>query len=260
MTNNQAPRDTNNVPSQLGYDSSGHQVAALQVTGVATDATTGTVYGTVQVAGTVTATNPSVGVDGSAIPLSSTLVGASDGTNLQQLLVESPTNRNLRTGIYSGANEATVTGANALKVDGSAVTQPVSQATAASLNATATIQAVTGTSLATGSNALPVLSSAATGYVAAYGSNAAALTANTDYLFKWGAGGTTQVNHIMLQNNSTINLNWDLDVATSVGSPVLAPGQTLFLDVQTTVVHLQANGTPNVNGTSAANIVVRGWL
>lgn len=53
-------------------------------------------------------------------------LGASDGTNLQALLVESSSNPNLRIGIYSGATEVAVTGANALKVDGSAVTQPVS--------------------------------------------------------------------------------------------------------------------------------------
>ena len=49
--------------------------------------------------------NASVGTDGSAIPTSSTLIGASDGTNLQQLLVESASNRNLRTAIYNAANE-----------------------------------------------------------------------------------------------------------------------------------------------------------
>jgi hypothetical protein len=49
--------------------------------------------------------NASVGTDGSAIPASSTLIGASDGTNLQQLLVESASNRNLRTAIYNAANE-----------------------------------------------------------------------------------------------------------------------------------------------------------
>lgn len=122
---------------------------------------------------------------------------------------------------------------------------------------------VAGNSVATGNNAVPTLNSASTGYVAAYGSNAAALTANTDYLFKWGAGGTTQVNHIMIQNNASVNLLWDLDTATNAGSPLLSNtlGQnTLFLDVQTTVVHIQANGTPNVNGSSGSNIVVRGWI
>jgi len=125
------------------------------------------------------------------------------------------------------------------------------------------LKQVGGNAVAPGNNAVPVLNSAATGYVAAYGSNAAALTANTDYLFKWGAGGTTQVNHIMIQNNSSILINWDLDVATSAGSPVLsntAGVNTLFLDVQTSILHIQGNGTPNVNGTSASDIVVRGWL
>jgi hypothetical protein len=136
----------------------------------------------------------------------------------------------------------------------------VRQATAANLNATATVQAVTGTSLAVGSNAMPVLNSAAQGYVAAYGSNAAALTSSTDYSFKWGAGGTTQVNHVFVQNNTALNLNWELDATATAGSPVLAPGQSLFLDVQTLIVHLFQAGTPNVGGSSASNIVVKGWL
>lgn len=139
-------------------------------------------------------------------------------------------------------------------------TTAVTQPTAANLNATATVQAVTGTSLAVGSNGLPVLATSAPGYVAAYGSNPTALTSNTDAAFKWGAGGTTQVNHVMIQNNTASSLNWDLDVATSAGSPTLAAGQTLFLDVQCTAVHLQQTGTPNINGTAASNIVVRGWL
>ncbi len=148
----------------------------------------------------------------------------------------------------------------AWKVDGSAVTQPISQATAASLNATATIQAVTGTSLAVGNNALPILTSAVSGYVAAYGSNAAALTSSTDYSFKWGAGGTTQINHLMIQNNTSTNLNFELDVAATAGSPILAPGATIFFDVQTLIVHLFQAGTPNVNGSTAGNIVAKGWL
>jgi hypothetical protein len=53
----------------------------------------------------IASTNPSIGADGSAIPASSTLIGASDGTNLQQLLVESASNRNLRAAIYNATNE-----------------------------------------------------------------------------------------------------------------------------------------------------------
>lgn len=94
------------------------------------------------------------------------------------------------------------------------------------------------------------------GYVAASSANAAALTGSTDYSFAW----TSAVNHVMLQNNTGSNLNWDLDVAATAGSPLLATGQTVFLDVRTTILHLFAAGTPNVNGSAASNIVVRGWL
>lgn len=108
----------------------------------------------------------------------------------------------------------------------------------------------------------PVYTSASTpqGYVAAYGSNPAATTANTDYSFAWGASGNTPVHHLMIQNNSGANLQWELDTATgSAGSPLLATGQTLFLDITTTVLHLRTSGAINVNGTSSGNIVVRGW-
>jgi hypothetical protein len=70
--------------------------------------------------------NPSVGTNGSPIPTSSALIGASDGTDLRPLLVESSSNANLRVGLFNGATEAAVTGSNALKVDNSAVTQPIS--------------------------------------------------------------------------------------------------------------------------------------
>lgn len=101
------------------------------------------------------------------------------------------------------------------------------------------------------------VSIATLGYVAAASGNAAALSANTDYSFQWA--GVGWIGYLMIQNNTTINVNFDLDVATSAGSPLLAPGQTIFLNVQCTTLHLQANGTPNVNGTSSGNIVVRGW-
>lgn len=41
-----------------------------------------------EVAGSITATNPSVGPTGAAVPADATLVGASDGTHLQPLLVD----------------------------------------------------------------------------------------------------------------------------------------------------------------------------
>ena len=96
--------------------------------------------------------------------------------------------------------------------------------------------------------------------VSAFSGNAAALTSATDYPFKWGPSGTTQVNHLMIQNNSGATLNWELDATATAGSPTLANGSTVFLDVQTSTLHLLQTGTPAVNGTSSGNIVVRGWL
>jgi hypothetical protein len=72
---------------------------------------------------------------GAAFPATGTAIGASDGTNMQGLLVESSSNKNLRVSIYQGANEVTVT-SNRLLVDGSGVTQPVSIAATVSENLT----------------------------------------------------------------------------------------------------------------------------
>lgn len=66
----------------------------------------------IPISGSITATNPSVGLNGAPFPTSSTQIGASDGTDLQQLLVESATFWNLRTSIYFGATEATVKAAS----------------------------------------------------------------------------------------------------------------------------------------------------
>lgn len=120
-----------------------------------------------------------------------------------------------------------------LKVDGSGVTQPVSISTLI----------------------------AQAGEVALYGSNPVALTANTDAAVKWGASGTTAVNHTTIANNTTINVNYRLDAATTAGSDLLAPGQKITVDIAGTLaVHLQANGTPNLNGSTGGNIVIIGWL
>jgi hypothetical protein len=78
-------------------------------------------------AGSISGGNAAASATGSAVPASADYLGAKDGSgNLQGLLVESNTNPNLRVSLYSGANEASVSAAGAQKVDGSAVTQPVS--------------------------------------------------------------------------------------------------------------------------------------
>lgn len=60
MAGTQAPRDDNNVPAQLGYDPTGHQVVALQATGVTTDATTGIKYGTLSSAAMLSASSVAI--------------------------------------------------------------------------------------------------------------------------------------------------------------------------------------------------------
>jgi len=52
--------------------------------------------------------DPAEGVDGYTVPSKAILLGASDGSNLQSLQVESSSNHNLRTSIFQGANEAVV--------------------------------------------------------------------------------------------------------------------------------------------------------
>jgi hypothetical protein len=90
-------------------DSSGTNKATISAGGalkVDNSAVVQPVAGTVTAnAGTGAFNNASVGATGSASPGSSTLLGASDGTNLQALQVESAANRNLRTAIYNGAIE-----------------------------------------------------------------------------------------------------------------------------------------------------------
>lgn len=82
---------------------------------------------------------------GSAFPTTGTAIGASDGTNMQGLQVESSTNKNLRVALYNGGTEASITGSNALKVDGSATTQPIT----GSVTASGTVTANQGTANAT---------------------------------------------------------------------------------------------------------------
>jgi len=108
-------------------------------------------------------------------------------------------------------------------------------------------------------NYVPITPEAAAGYVkAASGVFApgATTTATTDYAYTWA----NQINHLMLQNNTGANIQWELDSAATAGSPVLATGQTLFLDVQCTAIHLYTAAQQNVNGSTAGNIVIRGWL
>lgn len=103
---------------------------------------------------------------------------------------------------------------------------------------------------------LDMNSSAAQGVAAASGANPAATTAGASYTFAWTAA---TVRHVMLQNNTGASLNYEIDAAATAGSPVLATGQTVFLDITMSTLHLLTAAVQNVNGAAANNIVVRAW-
>lgn len=114
----------------------------------------------VSIAGTIVASNPSVGPTGTAVPASGTYIGVNVGGNLTGLTgtanglkvdgsavtqpvsgtvtVQQSTAANLKTAatISQGGNDAAVTASNALKVDGSAVTQPISGSVTATVSGT----------------------------------------------------------------------------------------------------------------------------
>ena len=249
-----------NLPGIDLYDDAGNQLVKARAKNISTDSDTGVVSGDLGV-------DVEVSISGSF---------TNDGTFAKE------TGGNLATlaGIVSSSKAAVKAGSGdfadgALATTGAKGDAAASDSTSswsviallkglyALLAATLStnLTKVAGNNIAPGNNAVPILNSAAAGYVAAYGSNAAALTANTDYAFKWGAGGTTQVNRVKIFNGTTINILYEeSDTATNAGSPYLIPGQTLYFDIQTAAVHLQGNGTPNVGGSSSGNVVVRGWL
>lgn len=68
------------------------------------------------------------------------------------------------------------------------------------------------------------------------------------------------VHHLLIQNNTAAVVYWELDAVAGVGSAQLAAGATLFLDNTAAALHLYTAAAQNINGTTATNIVVRGWL
>lgn len=120
----------------------------------------------VSIAGSITASNPSVAPTGAAVPADATYVAVNVGGNLTGLVgtanglkvdgsavtqpvsgtvtVQQATAGNLNATVVGsvtakiseGGNDATVTASNALKVDGSAVTQPISGSVTATISGT----------------------------------------------------------------------------------------------------------------------------
>jgi len=71
---------------------------------------------------------------------------------------------------------------------------------------------------------------------------------------------SSQVNRVIIQNNTSTNVNYAFDAVASAGSLVLAPGSMLVYPKKCTVLHLYTVATQNINGSAASNIVVLGAL
>ena len=67
-----------------------------------------------------------------------------------------------------------------------------------------------------------------------------------------------QCHHFTLQNKTAANVYWWRDGVASLGSFLLAAGQTAFIDKPVTVLHLYTVAAENINGTADLNIVVDG--
>lgn len=94
------------------------------------------------------------------------------------------------------------------------------------------------------------------GYVAASGTPPTVTVASTDTSYTF----SSQVDTVILQNNTTATLYYAFDATASAGSLSLAPGQVLFYSKKVTVVHLYTIAAQNINGTTAGNIVLLGEL
>jgi hypothetical protein len=106
------------------------------------------------------------------------------------------------------------------------------------------------------SQAIRTNSAAYSGVIGAASGAPTATTATTDTAWTFAS----RVNHVLLQNNTTANLQYEFDTTASAGSPILAPGATFVADLQVTAIHLYTAAAQNINGTVAGNIVLRGWV
>src|SRR5579859_2052570 len=101
---------------------------------------------------------------------------------------------------------------------------------------------------------LRVVTSALNGLIGAAAAQPTATTANTDTSWSFAS----QVRHVLIQNNTTANVQFNFDAAVTAGSAILAPGYTLTADLRVTAVHLLTASGQNINGLTAGNIVVWG--
>lgn len=83
-----------------------------------------------------------------------------------------------------------------------------------------------------------------------------ALTANVDTLFTF----SQVVEHVFIQNNSSVNITVDFDTPATSGSIVIKAGTYAYFDLRVTTVHILSSSATNVNGSSGSNIVLKGWV
>lgn len=121
-------------------------------------------------------------------------------------------------------------------------------------NPLAVFLAVAGSAISN-SNPVPTQDVEQSGYVAASSPPSATnVGSDTTYTF------SSQVNRVIIQNNTSANVNYAFDTAASAGSFVLASNAMVVYPKKVTALHLYTAAAQNINGTSAGNIVVLGAL
>lgn len=217
--------------------------------------------------------NPAAGLTGILVPLSGDYLAAKDGSGLLQgLLVESSSNPNLRISIYNGSTEVSVTGSNALKVDGSASTQPVSGTVSISgtVPVSLTSTTVTGTVAATESGVWSVRNQDGSGTALTSTSSALDINLKTSSItLPVSLASTTVTNTVTVSGTVTANagtgtfavsaasLPLPSGAATSAKQPALGTAGSASADVITiqgiaSMVALKVDGsgtTQPVSGT-----------
>jgi hypothetical protein len=133
-------------------------------------------------------------------------------------------------------------------------TNTIGAVTQASGPWTQNLTQINGTALSN-TNPVPSQDIEQSGYVTA-SSPPAQTNAGSDTSYTF----SSQVNRVIIQNNTSVNLNYAFDTAASAGSFLLVPGATLVYPKKCTVLHLYTSTAQSINGTSSGNIVVLGAL
>lgn len=98
---------------------------------------------------------------------------------------------------------------------------------------------------------------AVAGAVGTNQANGSTITANTAFEIIFNQ----QVHHIMIENNTSAAIQFELDAVTFAGSMHLSnssPGNQIMLDIACTNLYILSTVNTVYNGTSGVN--VRGWL